>query len=139
MYIYTFRYWKLRSELQCWLDVKENLFSFQVSSHIIKNKTSRDGMLIQRISTVLYKNTTLTFMWKKKHTGEHKGKHHILIIVCLSFTLCTFYTRKSNKTLIRYTMPNTQKWIIHFENLEYKRYYILEIYNYKILNILSFK
>lgn len=36
-------------------------------------------------------------------------------------------------------MPNTQKWIIHFENLEYKRYYILEIYNYKILNILSFK
>lgn len=39
-------------------------------------------------------------------------------------------------------MPNTQKWIIHFENLEYKGYYryILEIYNYyKILNILSFK
>lgn len=36
-------------------------------------------------------------------------------------------------------MPNTQKWIIHFENLEYKRYYILKIYNYKIWNILSFK
>lgn len=61
---------------------KRKLISFQVSSHIIKNKTSRDGMLIQRISTVLYKNTTLTFMWEKKHTGEHKGKHHILIIAC---------------------------------------------------------
>lgn len=28
LYIYSFRYWKLRSELQCWLDVKENLFLF---------------------------------------------------------------------------------------------------------------
>lgn len=59
---------------------KRKLISFQVSSHIIKNKTSRDGMLIQRISTVQKYNTYIHV--GKKHTGEHKGKHHILIIAC---------------------------------------------------------
>lgn len=58
---------------------KKTTYFFQVSSHII-NKTSRDGMLIQRVSTVLYKNTTLTFTCGKKDTGEHKGTHQILII-----------------------------------------------------------
>lgn len=53
---------------------KRKLISFQVSSHIIKNKTSRDGILIQIVSTVLYKNTTLTFMWKKNIQGSTKVK-----------------------------------------------------------------
>lgn len=38
LYIYSFRYWKLRSELQCWLDVKENLFLFRWVVTSLKTK-----------------------------------------------------------------------------------------------------
>lgn len=78
-FIYSFYYWKLRSELHCWLDVKKKTtYFFQVSSHII---TKHHVMVCwYRVTTVLYKNTTLTFTCGKKDTGEHKGTHQILII-----------------------------------------------------------
>lgn len=120
MYIYTFRYWKLRSELQCWLDVKENLFLFRWVVTSLKTKHHVMVCWFKELVQYCTKIQHLHSCGKKKHTGEHKGKHHILIIAWLSLTLCTYYTRKWNKTLNRYTMPNTQKWI-----------YILIIWNIK--------